>query len=186
MIKRKVIIVTDGDMAAKAAVEKAASNIGARCISSSAGNPTVLSGEEIAERIMETPYDPVVVMVDDKGAIGKGRGETAMDVILKRSDIRVLGIIAVSSNGKDCYGLRVDCSVTREGDIVHSAVDKNGMDLQTDKLCGDTLSILNSKHDIFIVGIGDPGKMYYSDDVLKGSPVTTKAMKIILEHNGMQ
>ena len=185
MVKRKVIIVTDGDMAAKAAVEAAASNIGARCISSSAGNPTVLSGEEIIMRIKETPYDPVVVMVDDKGAIGKGRGEAAMEVLLESSELEVLGIIAVSSNGKDCYGVEVDCSVTREGRIIDSAVDKNGLDKHTDRLCGDTLSILKSKRDIFVIGIGDPGKMYYSDDVLKGAPVTTKAMKIILEHNSM-
>lgn len=184
MTKKKVIIVTDGDMAAKAAVEKATSNIGGRCISSSAGNPTVLSGEEIIRRIIETPKDPVVVMVDDKGAVGKGRGETAMDEILKCSDLDVLGVIAVSSNGKDCYGIEVDCSVTREGKVVYTAVDKDGTDLHTGRLCGDTLSILKLKHNLFIVGIGDPGKMYYSDDAQKGSPITTKAMKLILEHNG--
>ncbi|HHW49425.1 MAG TPA: stage V sporulation protein AE, partial [Clostridiaceae bacterium] len=46
MEKRKVILVTDGDSVAKEAVEIAASNIGARCISDSAGNPTVLTGQE--------------------------------------------------------------------------------------------------------------------------------------------
>ncbi|NLK86330.1 MAG: stage V sporulation protein AE [Clostridiaceae bacterium] len=185
MDKRKVIIVTDGDMAAKEAVEKAASNIGARCISSSAGNPTVLSGEEIIARIKKAPHDPVVVMVDDKGAIGRGPGEAAMEKILQCSDLEVLGVIAVSSNGKDCFGLKVDCSVTRDGRVVRTAVDKHGMDRRTDKLCGDTLSILRSRDDIFTVGIGDPGKMYFSDDVMKGSPVTTQAMRIILEHNGI-
>ncbi len=184
MAKRKVIVVTDGDMAAKAAVEKATSNIGGRCISSSAGNPTVLSGEEMIHRIMEAPYDPVVVMVDDKGAVGKGRGETAMELILKCDDLKVLGILAVSSNGKDCCGIRADCSVTRDGQVVYSAVDKNGIDRHTDKICGDTLSILKSRNDLFVVGIGDPGKMFYSDDTLKDSPITTKAMRLILEHNG--
>jgi stage V sporulation protein AE len=106
MAKKKVIIVTDGDMAAKEAVETAASNIGARCISSSAGNPTVLSGKEMIARIMEAPYDPVVVMVDDKGAVGKGRGEAAMEEILDCTDIEVLGVIAVSSNGKDAAVLK--------------------------------------------------------------------------------
>ncbi len=172
-------------MSAKAAVEVAASNIGARCISSSAGNPTVLSGEEMITRIKEAPYDPVVVMVDDKGAIGKGRGEAAMEVLLECSELEVLGVIAVSSNGKDCYGLEVDCSVTREGQIIESAVDKNGLSRHNDRLCGDTLSILRSRRDIFVIGIGDPGKMYYSDDILKGAPVTTKAMETILERRGM-
>lgn len=184
MKKRKVIIVTDGDMAAKQAVETAAYNIGARCISSSAGNPTALSGEEIISRIKEAPYDPVVVMVDDKGAVGKGRGETVMEKIMDCGDLEVLGVIAVSSNGKDCSGLKADCSVTREGKVVYSAVDKHGVDIKTDKICGDTLSILKSRRDIFVIGIGDPGKMYYSDDILKGAPVTTKAMKVILDRKG--
>jgi stage V sporulation protein AE len=186
MIRRKVIIVTDGDRAAKEAVEAAASNIGARCISSSAGNPTVLSGEEIISMIKQAPYDPVVVMVDDKGAVGKGRGETAMEKILDCSDVEVLGIIAVSSKGKDCYGLKVDCSVTREGKVIYSAVDKYGIDMHMDKLCGDTLSVLKSRNDIFIVGIGDPGKMYFYDDKMRGAPVTTMAMEVILRHNGLK
>ncbi len=185
MERIRVIIVTDGDMSAKAAVEKAASNIGARCISSSAGNPTVLSGEEIISRIMKAPYDPVVIMVDDKGAVGKGRGESAMAMVLKCKALKVIGILAVSSYGKDCYGVHVNCSVTREGNVVYTAVDKHGVEMNTNKLCGDTLSILNSRDDIFIVGIGDPGKMQYSDDILRGSPVTTKAMNIILEHDDM-
>ncbi len=182
MDKRQVIIVTDGDMAAKQAVEAAASNIGAFCISSSAGNPTQLSGEEMIAMIREAPYDPVVVMVDDKGAVGKGRGEAAMEKILNCGDMEVIGVIAVSSNGKDCSKLKVDCSVTRDGNVVYSAVDKNGNVMLRDKVCGDTLSILKSRPDIFTVGIGDPGKMYFGDDIMMGSPVTTQAMRIILEH----
>jgi len=185
MNKKRVIIVTDGDMAAKEAVEKATENIGGRCISASAGNPTVLTGKEIIKMIKQADHDPVVVMVDDKGAVGKGSGELAMEAMLKCSDIKVLGIVAVSSNGKDCYGLKVDCSVNRYGEVTYSAVNKNGDELDTDRICGDTLSILKSRDDLFIVGIGDPGKMFYSDDVLRGSPITTKAFKLILEHNGI-
>jgi stage V sporulation protein AE len=185
MEKRKVILVTDGDMAAKAAVEKAAENIGGRCISASAGNPTVLSGNEMIRMIMEAKNDPVIVMVDDKGAIGKGRGEQAMEAILDCKDLQVLGIVAVSSNGKDCSKLKPNCSVTSDGEVVYTAVDKNGREKISKRICGDTLSILKSRRDLFIVGIGDPGKMFYSDDVLKGSPITTKALRIILEHNNM-
>ncbi len=185
MDRRRVILVTDGDSAAKAAVERATANIGGRCISASAGNPTVLTGDEIIQKIMNAEHDPVVVMVDDKGAVGKGRGEQAMETILKCTDLKVMGIVAVSSNGKDCSRLRVNCSVTRDGEVVYSSVDKNGYNMHRDKICGDTLSILRSQRNLFIVGIGDPGKMYYSDDVLKGSPITTKALEIILEHNGI-
>jgi len=185
MDRKRVIIVTDGDMAAKAAVEKATENIGGLCISASAGNPTVLTGKEIILMIKQADHDPVVVMADDKGAVGKGSGEQAMEAILGCGDIKVLGIVAVSSNGKDCYGLKVNCSVNRYGEVTYTAVNKNGENLDTDKICGDTLSILKSRDDLFIVGIGDPGKMLFSDDVLAGSPITTKAFKLILEHNGI-
>lgn len=182
MKKRRVIIVTDGDSAAKEAVEKAASNIGGRCISSSAGNPTLLTGEEILQKILSAANDPVVVMADDKGALGKGRGEAAMEFLLNCSELDILGIVAVSSMGKDCNGLNINYSVTNSGDVVKNAVDKFGNNTYKDKICGDTLSILRSRRDIFIVGIGDPGKMDYQDDVRKGSPITTKALKIILEN----
>lgn len=185
MEKRKVILVTDGDRVAKEAVEKAAANIGGRCISASAGNPTFLSGIEIEERILEAEHDPVVVMVDDRGAVGMGSGEAAMAYLLDSRRIDVLGVLAVSSNGKDCNGINIDCSVTKTGEVIRYAVDKFGDNTYSDRICGDTLSILRSRHDLFIVGIGDPGKMDYQDEVSKGAPITTKALKVVLEHNGL-
>jgi len=185
MGKRKVILITDGDRVAKEAVEIASKNIGARCISSSAGNPTVLTGQEIIERIMKAEHDPVVVMVDDRGIKGKGPGEEAMEAILKDERLDVLGIIAVSSNGKDCNGLEVTCSITKDGNITEGAVDKYGNDIHSERICGDTLSILKKmKHDL-IIGMGDPGKMDFNDEVSKGAPITTKAMKEILRRSGM-
>jgi stage V sporulation protein AE len=62
-------------------------------------------------------------------------------------------------------------------------VDKFGDNTYSDKICGDTLSILRSRPEVFIVGIGDPGKMDYQDEVSKGAPITTKALRIILEHS---
>ncbi len=185
MNKRKVILVTDGDMAAKEAVEKATANIGGRCISSSAGNPTLLSGEEIEKKILEAKHDPVVVMVDDRGAKGKGPGERAMEYLLDCRKLDVLGVVAVSSNGKDCNGIKIDYSVTKTGEVVKNAVDKFGDNTYSGKICGDTLSILRSRPEVFIVGIGDPGKMDYQDEVSKGAPITTKALGIILEHGGL-
>jgi stage V sporulation protein AE len=183
MDKRKVILVTDGDMVAKNAVETATTNIGGRCISASAGNPTILTGQEIVTKIMEAAHDPVVVMVDDRGTKGEGPGEAAMAAILDSSELDVLGIVAVSSNGKDCNGLDVNCSITKDGDVVHSAVNKNGEDTRSDDICGDTLSILKTRSSMFIVGMGDPGKMDYKDEAARGAPITTKALKIIMEHN---
>ena len=183
MDKRKVILVTDGDMVAKEAVETATANIGGRCISSSAGNPTTLTGQEIVARIKEAAHDPVVVMVDDRGTKGEGSGEAAMAAVLDSKDLDILGVVAVSSNGKDCNGLNVNCSVTKDGVVVHTAVNKYGQDTHDHDICGDTLSILRSRRNIFIVGMGDPGKMDYKDEVFRGAPVTTKALQIVMEHS---
>ncbi len=180
--KQRVILVTDGDMSAKEAVEAATEKIGGRCISSSAGNPTMLSAEEIIERIKEASHDPVVVMVDDRGAKGQGKGESAMAQILGSKDIDVIGVVAVSSNGKDCVKHNMDCYINRDCDVIHSAVNKQGYNTHKNKICGDTLSVLKHKNNLFIVGIGDPGKMDYRDEAFKDSPVTTKALQIIMEH----
>lgn len=181
MAKPRVILVTDGDTIARKAVETAANKIGGRCISSSAGNPTVLTGKEIIEKIKEAEHDPVVVMVDDRGDKGVGKGEEAMQTILDDDSIDVLGVVAVSSNGKDCGGLDVTCSITKDGEIVEGAVDKYGNNMKRDLICGDTLSILKSRKDITIVGIGDPGKMDFKDETEKGSPITTKALQEVLK-----
>jgi stage V sporulation protein AE len=124
MENRKVILVTDGDKAAQRAVEIATANIGGRCISASAGNPTVLTGDMIIELVKKAEHDPVVVMVDDRGTEGMGAGEEAMEKIINEKDIDVLGVIAVSSNGKDCSGLHITCSITKDGRIIEGAVDK--------------------------------------------------------------
>lgn len=184
MSKRKVILVTDGDMAAKAAVEKAAANIGGRCISASAGNPTLLTGSEILEHIKKADHDPVVVMVDDRGWKGEGPGEQAMNRILQDEGVDILGVVAVSSNGRDCSGLNVSCSITKEGEIIDGGVDKSGTDMHSDYICGDTLSILKARKDLIIIGIGDPGKMDFNDEITKGAPITTKALQEMLRRSG--
>jgi stage V sporulation protein AE len=183
MDKRKVILVTDGDDVAQKAVEIAASNIGGRCISASAGNPTLLTGQELVGLVKKAEHDPVVVMVDDRGVKGMGEGEMAMDHMLQDESIDILGVVAVSSNGKDCNGLNVTCSITKDGEVIEGAVDKYGNNLHTGQLCGDTLSILKNRRDLVIVGIGDPGKMDYRDETSKGSPVTTKALKEVLKRH---
>ncbi|MDP4092490.1 MAG: stage V sporulation protein AE [Bacillota bacterium] len=184
MDKKKVILVTDGDKVAQKAVETAAANIGGRCISASAGNPTILSGEEIVELVTKAQHDPVVVMVDDRGKKGMGKGEQVMMKMLEDKTIDIIGIVAVSSNGKDCNGLDVTCSITKDGQVIENAVDKYGNNTGEDTICGDTLSILKNKKDLVIVGIGDPGKMDYKDEVTKGAPITTKALREVMERSG--
>jgi stage V sporulation protein AE len=184
--KRKVILVTDGDIIAQKAVETATRNIGGRCISRSAGNPTLLTGIEIIEQIKKAAYDPVVVMVDDCGDVGTGKGEAAMVEIIKNPDIEVLGIVAVASNGKEGSNVKVDCSFTKDGKKIYNAVDKYGNNMFTSKISGDTLSVLRDMNGFMIVGIGDPGKMDGKDHINLGAPITTAALREILKASGQQ
>lgn len=181
--KRNVIIVTDGDGCAKRSVEIAAHNIGGRCISRSAGNPTMISGSEFIKHIKNAAYDPVVVMVDDKGNTHKGFGEMAMEFLIKNRELNVLGVIAVASNTKDVKGIAVDFSIDKNLNVVESAVDKNG-DVKDNRIIkGDTVDILNQINVPIIVGIGDPGKIDGVDKKEIGAPIVTKALEKILEFN---
>lgn len=183
-MKRKVIIVTDGDDIAKRAVEIAAKNIGGRSISRSSGNPTPLTSYEVINFIKQAANDPVVVMVDDCGDPGRGTGEIILKAIVEHSDIEVLGVVAVASNTKDEEGVDVDESVSKEGKFVNKAVDKSGAEKGNNRMIGDTLSILSELNIPVIIGLGDPGKMGYKDDIEKGAPLTTKALQRVIENSG--
>lgn len=181
-MKRRVIIVTDGDKIAQKVVETAAKNINGRCISMSAGNPTVLDGKEIIKLIKDAKYDPVVVMVDDRGDNGIGSGEKAMDEIINDENIELMGIVAVASNTPNSRGVKVDCSIDKHGNIIGKAVDKYGNAKDTKILKGDTVNILSEVSLPYIVGLGDPGKMDGKDDIEIGAPIITIAMEEIIKH----
>lgn len=185
--KRKVILVTDGDMVAKKTVEVAARNIGARCISASAGNPTRLSGEQIVNMVKTAPHDPVVVMLDDRGKQGLGKGEKALAYIAGHPEIEVLGVVAVASNTLFTEGALVSESITCEGRVVPDAVDKLGHPITGagQRLNGDTVEILDDFHFPVVIGMGDIGKMDRADDPERGAPLTTKAFKEILNRSGI-
>jgi stage V sporulation protein AE len=183
-LKRKVILVTDGDDIARKAVEAAVRNIGGRTISRSSGNPTPLSGKDVIRLIRKAARDPVVVMVDDCGDPIKGPGEEILQKIVKHPDIDVLGVIAVASNTEGEDGITVEESVTRDGNVIDGAVDKHGSAKSGRTVTGDTLSILKELNVPVIIGLGDPGKMGYRDDPAKGAPITTKALREIMESSG--
>lgn len=184
--KRRVILVTDGDVIARKAVETAALRIGGRCISKSAGNPTPMSGRSILELIRQTPYDPVLVMVDDRGHTGMGEGEKAIKEIVQSPDVDVIGVIAVASNTEGVHGVKIDFSITKDGNIIEKTVDKYGNKIEGNKINGDTVDILESIDVPVIVGIGDPGKMKGKDCCDKGAPIITKALKEIMERSSIQ
>lgn len=182
-MKRNIILVTDGDTLAKKAVERAAKNIGGRCISRSAGNPTPINGDEIVKLIREALYDPVVVMVDDIGNPGQGKGEEVLSYLLTHPDVEILGVIAVASNTENVKGIEVSFSIDHTGKIVENAVDKNGYETGTKILYGDTVDILNNFSVPLIIGIGDIGKINGADKHTRGSPLITKALKEIVNRN---
>ena len=97
-MRRRVVLVTDGDEYAKRTIELLTKEFGGRCISASQSNPTKLTGKKVVELIMQTPYDPVFVMFDDSGFIGEGSGEKALKYVATHKQIDVLGILAVASN----------------------------------------------------------------------------------------
>lgn len=183
--RRKVILVTDGDKVAKRTVEVAAKNVGARCISASWGNPTDKSGSQLVQLIKQAAHDPIVVMLDDRGDQGTGKGEKALKYIFNHPEIEVLGVVAVASNTPATEGVRVLESITREGEIIGGAVDKLGYpDEKHHNLKGDTVDVLNQLEVTNIVGVGDIGKMDGKDDRFFGAPITTKALQEILDKCG--
>lgn len=186
MDKRKVIVVTDGDDTAHAAVEVAAGTLGLECISRTAGNPTPISYEEVAHLIKEAPSDPVVIMVDDRGKPGAGRGERILEALCKDPTLEIIGVVVVASHTEGTQGVPVTCSVTRTGEVVDAAVDKDGNPAADGdgRVEGDTVDILNSLNIPVIIGVGDLGKMDGADDPAIGAPITVKAIQEVLNRSG--
>jgi stage V sporulation protein AE len=186
--KRKIVVLTDGDRVARKVVEKVARNVGGRAISLSAGNPTLATGEEIAAAVKETPYDPVLVMVDDCGRRGKGRGEQVLEFLAKDPGIEILGVVAVASNTTKVEGVPVDASVSRAGEVVEVPVDKDGYPEPSGhrKVEGDTVDVINRLQIPIVIGVGDLGKMKDADLVEKGARITTEAVREILERSNFQ
>lgn len=184
--RARLILVTDGDNIARRAMEVAASQLHLRCISASAGNPTPLTGPQLLTLIQEVPHDPVLIMVDDKGDPGRGRGEQVLEFLCRSEAVEVLGVIAVASHTKLARGTHVDLSITRHGRLISTPVDKEGdPKRQAEYLVGDTVDVLRTIEVPIIVGLGDPGKMHGSDDLLRGCHVTIRAIQTVLHHHGL-
>ncbi|SES75875.1 stage V sporulation protein AE [Natronincola peptidivorans] len=181
--KRKIILVTDGDMCAKKTIEVAVKKIGGRCISRSAGNPTPITAQEIISLIEEAKNDPVVVMVDDEGNENIGIGEKILKELINHPFLEVLGIVVVASNTKDVDGVHPDFCIDAYGNIVDEAVDKDGNPTNDKVLYGDTVDVVDKCNGPIVVGIGDIGKMNGKDDRRKGGPIITKALEEILNRS---
>ncbi|HEY3368201.1 MAG TPA: stage V sporulation protein AE [Symbiobacteriaceae bacterium] len=183
----RVILVTDGDKVARRALEWVATDLGLRCISASAGNPSPLTGPEVVALVRQVPHDPVLVMVDDKGNPGRGPGENGLAYICRCGEVQVLGAVAVASNTRRAKGTPVNLSVTREGRVFQGPVDKDGFpEHHRPVLLGDTVDVLRELNVPVVIGIGDPGKMQGADCLAGGFDVTRRAVLEILIRTGVR
>ncbi|RIW33568.1 stage V sporulation protein AE [Bacillus salacetis] len=183
--KKNVILVTDGDEYARKAIETAAREYGARCISRSQGNPSILKGSEIVELIKSAAGDLVIVMFDDSGFLGEGSGETAMKYVAASGEFNILGAIAVASKTRQAEWTKVDVCIDRFGELTPYGVDKFGVpENEMGRINGDTVYCLDQLNLPIVVGIGDIGKMAHKDHFSRGAPITKKAVEIILERSG--
>ncbi|QED48496.1 stage V sporulation protein AE [Cytobacillus dafuensis] len=183
--RRRVILITDGDDYARRSVEFVAKEVGGRCITLSHGNPSVLDGPVLVKLIKKAPHDPVFVMFDDSGFVGEGAGEKALKYVANHKDIEVLGIIAVAAKTRQAEWTKVNISIDRDGELTPYGVDKYGLpELEMGRVYGDTVYCLDELNVPIIVGIGDIGKMAKKDHYENGSPITRKAVDLILERSG--
>ncbi|MED3571790.1 stage V sporulation protein AE [Cytobacillus praedii] len=183
--RRHVILITDGDDYARKSIEYIANEIGGRCISLSHGNPTTLDGALIVKLIKKAPHDPVFVMFDDSGFVGEGAGERALKYVASHKDISVLGIIAVAAKTRQAEWAKVDVCIDRDGVLTPNGVDKYGLqEMEKGRLYGDTVYCLDEIDVPIKVGIGDIGKMAKKDHYEIGSPITKKAVELVLERSG--
>jgi stage V sporulation protein AE len=184
-MKRRVILITDGDKYAQEAIEAAGKDLGCHIVSRSAGNPTPLTGPEIVEEIMKSPHEPILVMFDDCGFNGIGQGEEALQYVAKHPNIVPLGAIAVASNSYAQEWTHVDLSIDRYGNLTPFGVDKEGLpDIEYARIVGDTVYSLDQLNLPIIVGVGDIGKLHGVDEAKNGAPITKQAIELILERSG--
>ncbi|MFA9556073.1 stage V sporulation protein AE [Evansella sp. AB-rgal1] len=183
--KKKVILITDGDAAAKQAIQTAADNLGCHIVWESGGNPTRISGEQILNFISKSEKDLVLVMFDDCGFPEEGPGESALIEVVNSPEVEILGAVAVASQSYSHEWTRVDFSIDKNGVITEYGVDKDGIiDTEIGRIRGDTVYSLDSLEIPIIVGVGDLGKMGGRDSVQLGSPITKLAIELILERSG--
>ncbi len=183
-MKRRVILITDGDQYAKEAVEEAGRQLGCETLTLSAGNPSPLKGPELVKEILKCKKDPILVMFDDSGFSGVGEGEKSLQYVATHPQIQPLGAIAVASNSNAQEWTHVDLSIDRFGNLTPYGVDKEGLpEFERGRVLGDTVYSLDHLNLPLVIGVGDLGKLRGVDEAANGSPITKKAIEIILERS---
>ncbi|MHB9091914.1 MAG: stage V sporulation protein AE, partial [Chloroflexota bacterium] len=81
LAKKRVIVLTDGDLSALRATRLVCAELGLGLIDVSAGSPTSANIAEVEDAIMASPYYTVVVFADDAGHPGEGEGESMIAML---------------------------------------------------------------------------------------------------------
>lgn len=182
-MRTRVIVVTDGDQSAQEAVMIACQRLALYPLMASGGNPTPIPAGMLIQRIKAAPYDPVVVMLDDRGRRGPGKGEIILESIILEPELNVLGVVAVASDIK-ARGIEVDESVDCTGQVDHRPVNKAGLFEPSNNhyLEGDTVEVLGRYPEVTVIGSGDTGKMMNgADNPDWGADITTRCFERILK-----
>ncbi|SDL64637.1 stage V sporulation protein AE [Sediminibacillus halophilus] len=184
---KKVIIITDGDEYAKKTMDYLSQQLGGTCLAYLSDNPTHASEKQVTEAIMAAPEEPVYVLIDDAGAPGPGAGEKILLGLAKNENIQIMGAIAVAAHTKNAEWTRFTLAIDQDGQLTSNGISKEGIPIpEIGRINGDTIYSLDQVDIPVVVAIGDIGKMQGKDDIKKGSPITRKAIEIILERGGYQ
>ena len=176
-IVKKVIVLTDGDQQAWRAARRAVSELGLGLIDITGGNPTSASVREVEEAILASPQEVVVVMADDAGISGVGPGERLIEALASSSVVEIVAAIAVASWAHQDAAAVVDKSVTADGRLVATAVDKEGRPLPSRRLRGDTVGVLNDLG-VPVVGVGDIGEEDHACDASELRQALLEALRL--------
>ncbi|WP_226034630.1 stage V sporulation protein AE [Aquibacillus saliphilus] len=183
--RKKVIIITDGDKYAKRTLDYLATQIGGTCLSYLSDNPTSVTSGQVVRAVHNAKSEPVYVLIDDAGVTGVGAGEKVLLALHNDSSTEIIGAIAVAAHTKNMEWTRFTLAIDNDGELIPNGVDKEGVPIpDLGRINGDTVYSLDQLQLPIVIAIGDIGKMYGKDDIKKGSPITRKAIELILERGG--
>ncbi|SDJ66418.1 stage V sporulation protein AE [Sediminibacillus albus] len=183
--KKKVIVITDGDTYARKTIDFLAGQIGGTCLAYLSDNPTHASAGEVIAAVLKAKEEPVYVLIDDAGATGPGAGEKILLEISRHPEIAIIGAVAVAAHTKNIEWTRFTLAIDQDGQLTANGISKEGIPIpEIGRINGDTIYSLDQLEIPIVIAIGDIGKMQGKDDLKKGSPITRKAIEIILERGG--
>ncbi|GGM22449.1 stage V sporulation protein AE [Paraliobacillus quinghaiensis] len=187
MTTKQVIVITDGDEYARNTIDYLAKLIGGTALVQFADNPTTSSASDVIKAIQQANENPVYVLIDDAGVSGIGLGEEVLLALESDPGITIIGAVAVAAHTKNLEWSRVSFSIDQEGNVIGNGVDKEGIAIpEIGRINGDTVYLLDQLDLPVVIAIGDIGKMNGHDDISKGSPITRKAIELILEREGIR